>query len=167
MNDTQYPEPVRATTTPTKPPRKPRKPMKTGGVVALSAIVALLVGAGSGYAAGINNVPDPVQVEVEKEVIKNVDVPYTPQSCIDALDSAEQLRLKAVEALEISSGYVDIIPDAFEAGAFSSLPGGDAKQDKVLSDMKMQNDSIGTIGEELEPIIEDYNSSFASCRSEG
>lgn len=90
-------------------PEKPKRKMPWL-LIALT-VVALFIGAGSGYASGSSKIPDTVEVEkvVEKKV--NVEVPTTPDSCMQALGFAQDVISSAGRALEYSNDNLKAVVD--------------------------------------------------------
>lgn len=63
-----------------------------------------------------------VEVEAEPEIVtevetvtETVEVPYTPQSCLDALEDAEELIFLNGDLLEVIGDFADMTPAALEA----------------------------------------------------
>lgn len=128
--------------------------------------VALVAGLGIGNAGSesrvetrevVKEVPGPervkkIEVEVEKRVV--------PDGCKKAISAAREVADISARFADVSSSYVRLIPQAFEAGVAQS----EIRAQGVINEMEKNNGKVGDLTEELTGYVNDFNGAAGSCK---
>jgi hypothetical protein len=122
------------------PPAPPKRRLWRTRAVVIAAVVGALLGIGAGTAAQ----PEPSTVTRIEGVLE-----VAPQSCLEALDLADEGFGYAGEALQASA-------DGFDAASRFDVAGIEAATER-----------IELAGDHVEGIITDYQAAKAECRSAG
>jgi hypothetical protein len=122
------------------PPAPPKRWLWRTRAVVTAAVVGALLGIGAGTAAQ----PEPSTVTRIEGVLE-----VAPQSCLDALDLADEGFTYAGEAMGAAS-------DGFDAASRFDVAG--------LNDASAR---IRRAGDQIESITADYQAAKADCRSSG
>lgn len=91
------------------------------------------------------------------------ETPETPDACITALNTAEELVTGPLTEQTIeSAGIAALVPEAFEAGYTEDV----AKAQSISSDLEEIASRTETRTKEIEALVKEYNTAAESCRGE-
>lgn len=149
----------RPNTTPTMPGHVPAKRRRRWVAPTAIGAVALLAGVGIGAAGEKTEVVTVEAEPITKTVTEEVEV--TPQSCLDALDSAETLITTATDVGLLASEFIDFIPRAFEAGMNYDA----VEAEAIITEMDAKTAEVEAM--DATALRADLDAKTAQCRGAG
>ena len=153
---------------PLAPPKKKRRWL----VPAAAAFVALVVGYGMGSTDSSEAEPATTKTET---VTETQTVEVAPQSCLDALDAADQVRKDAAKGFdltirftEISQQWPDLVLRAAQAGATldsAEISAITSEIDGMTTDTNEVNRKLTSLADQTGQDTDNYLAAAEQCRN--
>lgn len=136
-----------------------------------TCVAGLALGAGIGAQMQPDAVVKTVTQEVPVEVVKwktntvteeiEVEVPTTPDACLEALDLADEMRALADDFSDQAARALPLIPDAFTAGAEFDQ----AAVDEILAELDDQTADLDSLNGDVRRTVRHFSAAATECRS--